>query len=99
DEMTPTQLVQYSFEALEAWAVERQLGRQTGETALEFAGRVGEEYPAVEEEARRLANLYSRLAYADGSFPGDGREGLRQFWRVLVDAVERPMSAGVGGAE
>ncbi|MCC6418357.1 MAG: DUF4129 domain-containing protein [Gemmataceae bacterium] len=95
DTMAPAELVQYSFDALEAWTRERKLGRETGETPLEFARRVGAEYPALEDAARRLTNLYAGLAYADQAFPRDGRDTLRRYWRLLADAVERPMSAGV----
>ncbi len=94
DVLTEEALVRYSFEALEAWATERGLGRQAGETPLEFAGRVGGEFPVLEGDAARLANLYASLAYAPDGLPGSDREALRQFWQVLVDAVERPMSAG-----
>ncbi|MCI0456057.1 MAG: DUF4129 domain-containing protein [Gemmataceae bacterium] len=96
DDMTPAELVQYSFEALEAWARERHLKRQVSETALEFSERVGDEFPVLEEDARRLALLYAGLAYAGGSFPAEGRAELRRFWQILMDATERPLSAGVG---
>jgi hypothetical protein len=94
--MSPEALVRYSFEALEAWAAERRLARQVGETALEFAERIGGEFPAVEADVRRLANLVAGLMYAPDGIDPDCRGELRAFWRTLVDAVERPMSAGVG---
>jgi hypothetical protein len=95
--MSAEALVRYSFEALESWAVERKLARQTGETALEFAERLGGEFPVLEADVRRLADLVAGLAYAPHGVPSECREDLRQFWQVLVDAVERPLSAGVGG--
>jgi hypothetical protein len=94
--LSAEELVRYSFEALEAWAAERHLARQVGETPLEFAERLGEEFPVLEADVRRLADLVAGLAYAPDGLDGDYRESLRRFWRVLVDAVERPMSAGVG---
>jgi hypothetical protein len=96
DGLSAEALVRYSFEALEAWAAERRLARRVGETALEFVERLGEEFPALEADARRLADLVAGLAYAPYGLEGDCRKSLRQFWRVLVDAVERPLSAGVG---
>ncbi len=98
ERMSHEQLVRYTFEALHAWAAERDLGRQPGETPLEFAGRVGEELPALEDGARRLVNYYAQIAYARGKLTRACRAPLRQFWQLLIDAVERPMSAGVGGA-
>jgi hypothetical protein len=94
--MSPEALVRYSFEALEAWAAERKVGRQAGETPLEFAERLSGEYPAVEADVRRLTNLVAGLAYARERIDPECRDDLRQFWLTIVDAVERPMSAGVG---
>jgi hypothetical protein len=94
--MSPEALVRYSFEALEAWATERKVARQAGETPLEFAERLGGEYPAVEADVRRLTNLVAGLAYAREGIDPECRDDLRQFWQTIVDAVERPMSAGVG---
>ena len=94
--MSPEVLVRYSFAALEAWAAERKLARQVGETALEFTERLGGEFPAVEADVRRLANLVAGLAYAREGIDPDCRDELREFWRTLVDAVERPLSAGAG---
>jgi hypothetical protein len=46
---------------------EHSLGRQPGETPLEFAERLSLEIPGLEDEVRSLAGLYVRLAYARGS--------------------------------
>ena len=85
----------YSFDALQAWANDRGLGRQLGETPLEFVDRLAQEVPALERPALNLANLYVGLAYARKSPSRERVDQLRQFWRLLVDLVERPMSAGV----
>jgi hypothetical protein len=97
DRMTNEQMVRYSFDAFQAWARERDLPRQTGETPLEFARRIGEDVPALDLPGRKLTNFYAQIAYARGS-PGKAcREPLRQFWQVLSEVVEKPMSAGIGG--
>jgi uncharacterized protein DUF4129 len=93
--MTPNELVRYSFEALEAWAVERGIERQAGETPLEFAERVGQETPALELDVHRLAGYYAGLAYARRSLTPDCHASLKQFWRLLVEVIERPLSASV----
>jgi hypothetical protein len=87
------ELIRYTFAAVQAWARERDLGRQPGETPLEFAGRVGAEVPALEKELQRLALVYSRAAYARGGVPADSLEILRQFWQRLEAVVEQPLSA------
>jgi hypothetical protein len=93
------ELIRYSFDALQAWAWERDLGRQPGETPLEFAHRLGEEYAALDADARRLVSLYARLAYAPGAPAANCLDILRQFWQQLTDVSERPLSAGMAADE
>jgi hypothetical protein len=90
---SPEELVRYSFEALEAWAWEHGLGRQTDDTPLEFAERVAAETPGLENSGRRLAALYARAAYARGRLPESCQGMVRQFWRDLdeVNATPQPV--------
>ena len=67
-DMTPGELVRYSFAALHAWGREQNLARSPGETALEFARRISSEYPGLGHEAVQLAALYARLAYSTDTF-------------------------------
>jgi uncharacterized protein DUF4129 len=89
---SPEELVRYSFEALEAWAWEHGLARQADDTPLEFAERIGEDVPALEADARRLAALYARAAYARGRLPASCIDLIRQFWQQL-GAANAPLSA------
>jgi hypothetical protein len=92
EEMSPNDLIRYSFEALQAWAYERDLERHPKETPLEFAARLVEEVPGLEAEAQRLAGLYARVAYARARF-GDASKGpIKQFWERLQAVAERPLS-------
>ena len=90
---SPEELVRYSFEALQALAWERGVGRNPDETPLEFAARLGADLPAVESEARRLVALYARAAYARGRLPTSCLPAVRQFWQCLEGAAESPLSA------
>jgi hypothetical protein len=92
--MPVTELVRYSFEALEAWAWERDLPRRTGDTPLEFAERLAQEVPALEADVRRLTGYYAGLAYARLALTDDCRQSLREFWLLLAEVHERPLSAG-----
>jgi hypothetical protein len=78
---------------MQAWAAERDLGRQPGETPLEFADRVGLEVPALEADAQRLAVLFAQAAYARGEVSDDCRPTLERFWARLEVVVEQPLSA------
>jgi hypothetical protein len=91
--MALPELIRYTFAAVQAWARERGLGRQRGETPLEFAERVGADVPALEKDLHRLSVLYARAVYARGGLPSDSVEVLRQFWQRLEAVAEQPLSA------
>jgi hypothetical protein len=93
EQLSPDELARYSFEAIESWAWERGLGRKADETPLEFAGRLGPEVPALEAEARGLAALYARSAYARGRLPASSLAVLQKFWQRLEAVDKRPLSA------
>jgi hypothetical protein len=91
--MAAPELIRYTFAAVQAWARERDLGRQPGETPLEFANRVGAEVPALEADLQRLAVLYARAVYARGGVPGNSIEVLKRFWERLEAVADQPLSA------
>jgi hypothetical protein len=91
--MSPQELLRYTFAALQAWAWERDLGRQQGETPLEFANRLAEEFPPFGVEVRRVAFLYARAVYARGELPATTSDDVRQFWEKLETLAEQPLSA------
>jgi hypothetical protein len=92
ERLAPEEVVRYSFEALESWAWERGYGRQPQETPLEFAERVAIEVPALEAEARGVAGLYARAAYARGRLPSGCLTTVEQFWSHLLRLEEAPLS-------
>ncbi len=91
--MAVPELIRYTFAAVQAWARERDLGRQPGETPLEFADRVGAEVPGLEADLHRLAILYARTVYARGGPPADSIDVLRKFWERLEAVEKQPLSA------
>src|SRR5262249_28222455 len=72
DRLSPLELLRYTFAALEAWAYERDLGRQKGETPLEFADRVAGEGPPLEQAVERFVALYVRAVYGRYEVSGGG---------------------------
>ncbi len=86
-------MVSYTFAATEAWARERGLSRPQGETALEFAHRVGDEVPALEEDLLKLAGLLARAAYGPGTMPVNTAAVVRLFWEKLERVSVAPLSA------
>ena len=86
-------LLRYTFAALQAWAAERGVLREIGETPLEFAVRVGEEAPALADDVDRFIAMYLRAEFARGRLPTESTEEVRQFWDRLEQATEQPLSA------
>lgn len=86
-------VVRYTFDALQAWARERGLERRPEETPLEFAARLGEEFPTLDADSRRFALLYARAVYDYNPLPGIAAEQTRRFWERLEAAAEQPLSA------
>ena len=87
------EVVRYTFTALQAWARERHMERQREETPLEFAQRLGEEFPTLEAEVRRFITFYARAAYDYSPLPGNSLEAVKQLWKQLESGAEQP-SAG-----
>jgi hypothetical protein len=87
EEMTAAELVRYSFEALEAWAAERDCGRSAQETPLEFTNRLADEVGLLGQEAQQLGILYARVLYARGALLADWRGALEEFWQKLEAEV------------
>jgi hypothetical protein len=80
---SPAELVRYTFDALEAWAFEQQFGRRPEQTPQEFADALGEHVQSISKEARQMAQLYSRLAYANQSPGRDSLDLLERLWRRM----------------
>ncbi|MSR55266.1 MAG: hypothetical protein EXS09_18565 [Gemmataceae bacterium] len=86
---SPEDLVRYSFDGLEAWANDRDLGRAPDETPIEFATRLGESHLWFQDDTRKLAILVARMAYAGGNLPSNSRKVLGEFWgRITAGADE-----------
>ena len=86
----PAELVEYTFEAFDAWAWDRDRGREPGETPLEFAVRLGHEYAELDEPGFRLANLYARVLYSRSPLPGDTLKVLAGFWEQIESVPAGP---------
>jgi hypothetical protein len=85
--MSIEQLVTYSFEAFEAWAREHGCPREADQTPYELAREVTRLNAAIATEARALADLYSRAAFAKGRLPSSAEEHLRALWRKMTRGV------------
>jgi len=91
--MSAAELIRYVFAALQSWARERDLTRSADETPFEFAARLAEEVPPLDEEVRELASLYARAVYSRGELPEDCRDLLEHFWDMLNQTTAQQLSA------
>lgn len=89
---SPDQLVRYTFEALQAWAFERDAARRPDETPIEFASHLGAVAPHVAGDVRELARLYSQITYARGKLSPDCLPVLRRLWQQMR-AASQPTAA------
>ena len=84
EDRDPAELVAYTFEALDAWAWDRDAGREPTETPLEFARRLGKAFPDHAEVFAKLANLYTRMAYSTLTLPDTTLATLEEAWEQMV---------------
>jgi hypothetical protein len=89
-------LVQYTFEALEAWARDNGQPRPPEQTPHEFARSVGSSLSSLADDARHLADLYCQVAYAPGSLPAASATRLSHLWQEMRAAVNRPVAPVAG---
>ena len=82
---TAEQLILYSYEALQAWAVEQGIQSQPQQTAREFCLLLGETFPDAAAELNRLSFLYGHAAYGIAVPAGCDLEPVKKLWRYLSE--------------
>lgn len=82
-EMSPEELLAYSFAAYDAWAGDQGLAREPGETPNEFAARLAGIYPPLNGTGTHMVMLYVQSLYSQGSLPADVRSRVKRFWSVI----------------
>jgi hypothetical protein len=82
-QFTPDDLVVYSFEALEAWAFEHDLGRAPSETPTEFVQRLGQARAELKTDAARLVGFFVTIVYGRRGYQAEILPPLRKFWQAL----------------
>ncbi len=80
---TPTQVIEHSFAALEAWGAEHGAPRQNQQTAAEFARQLTNTLPSVGPHAATAANMLDQLMFADWKPQSEDLKPLVQLWKSL----------------
>jgi Domain of unknown function (DUF4129) len=94
DQMQTATVIAYTFEAMEAWAYERNVERGPEQTPLEFAREIGDEAPELGKDAVRVARLYTRAAYSETPPSDKCRDQLRETWHQMSASAAPPPAFG-----
>lgn len=83
---SPSELVRYTFEALQAWGFENGCPRSPDQTPMEYGQQLkGRKLPFA-SEASDLSQLYARVAYAGYRPQSDNLALLEKLWRKMGQA-------------
>jgi hypothetical protein len=84
--LTPPQIVEYTFSALEAWAYENGRARANAQTAEEFANQLARHQPQVGVHARSAAQMLDRVMFAGWKPTSRDIAPLAKLWQTLRPA-------------
>ncbi len=79
---SPSELVRYTLEALQAWGFEKWL-RSPDQTPMEYGQQLRTRKLSFASEANDLSQLYARVAYAGYRAQADNLPLLEKLWRKL----------------
>ncbi len=85
--MSPEELVRYSFSAFEAWSGEHGCPHEPDQTPHELVREVARLNAHIAADARNLAELYARAAFARGQLPANAPAQLESLWRQMTRSL------------
>ena len=80
---SPSELVRYTFEALQAWGFENGCPRSPDQTPMEYGQLLRTRKLSFASEANDVSQLYARVAYAGYRAQPDNLPLLEKLWRKL----------------
>lgn len=80
---SPSELVRYSFDALQAWASEHGCPRDPHQTPSEFGQQLRRQKAPCAAEAQELSQLYARIAYTSHRAGDESLPLLEKLWRKM----------------
>lgn len=90
--MTPEKIVEYTFLALEAWALEHDLARPQDQTPHEFAAALRQVNPAISQSATQLCNLFCKNLFGEETVQTNELEPLKELWILMQNSTLSPKS-------
>jgi uncharacterized membrane protein YgcG len=85
--MSPEELVRYSFSAFEAWSGEHGCPHEPDQTPHELVREVVRLNAHIAADARNLAELYARAAFARGQLPANTPAQLESLWQQMTRSL------------
>jgi hypothetical protein len=85
--ISPEELVRYTFSAFEAWAGDHGCPRTPDITPHELVRTAVSTDSPMYQPARRMAQLYSELAYAARKVPREAADELHDLWNMMRAAA------------
>ena len=89
--MAPNELVDYSYEALMAFARDLGCPRYGYQTPLEFSTDLPEPLLGLWEESNYISHLYTHSQYSDQFSAESQTASLKEFWTRLDTARRRSL--------
>ncbi len=83
---SPSELVRYTFEALQAWGFEHGCPRSPDQTPMEYGQQLRTRKLPFASEASDLSQLYARVAYAGYRASPENLALLEKLWRKMGQA-------------
>ena len=91
--MAPTELISYTFEALEAWARDYAHAREPEQTPTEFSRCVMGHTRVLSDCLPQFTRLYNRVTYADAAVPHERLEAARHLWIRMQESLSDARSS------
>jgi hypothetical protein len=93
EQLSPKELVRYTFEAFEAWARDSGHARTPDQTPHELVRDAIAPQSPMFAEARRMAELYGETAYGSGAVSREAANSLKRIWTMMHQATSPATSS------
>jgi hypothetical protein len=80
---SPSELVRYTFEALQAWATENNCPREPNQTPIEFGQQLRAYKVPCAAEGQEVSQLYAQIAYGSHRPGAESLPVLEKLWRKM----------------
>ena len=91
--MSDTEILSYTFQALEAWGRGHGWPRESDQTATEYAEKLSLESADLGRAVTDFARIYSRVTYGGRRMPKAGPRVLENLWTEMSNSAPAHQTA------